>query len=221
LRLKRSNTIGRGSRRSGCLRRHLRRALRGCLDGVCLGDGCWRGALGLKIGDLALLLEALAGAWEAIFKLGLREAVVETVAGGLHIGGEGARARRLSALNQNQGKRNERKQRDPAPSVVPGATATRWPDRVRHSRRAGRTRTITALEFRICPDHPPIAPTFNGDRISARWSLGDVKLPGKNPHTRHDRENTKSCRDCGIVTLFSQSWARLRCLLLHLRYLNT
>jgi hypothetical protein len=45
--------------------------------------------LGLEISDLALL-ETLACAWEAISELGLREAVVKTIAGGLRIGGEGA-----------------------------------------------------------------------------------------------------------------------------------
>lgn len=80
--------------------------MRRCLNSGCLGDGCWCAAARLEISDLTLL-ETLACAREAILELGLREAVVKTIAGGLYIGSEGACAWRLSALNQNEGKRNE------------------------------------------------------------------------------------------------------------------
>jgi hypothetical protein len=108
--------------------------LRRCLNSGCLGDSCWCAAAGLEISDLTLL-ETLACAWEAIFELGLREAVVKTIAGGLRIGGEGSWTWRLSALNQSKGKRDERKQSDPAPSLRLGA-GPGLPGRAHECRRA-------------------------------------------------------------------------------------
>src|ERR1700733_2739797 len=65
------------------------------------------------------------------------------------------------------------------------ATGIAFPRRkARYARRIRCTRAIIDLEFRTRPDHPPTAPIFNGDRISARWRLGDVKLPGKIPTSR-------------------------------------
>jgi hypothetical protein len=62
---------------------------------------------------------------------------------------------------------------------------------------------IKRLEFR--PDHPPITPISSDDwRISARWRLGDVKLPGnKSPFPSDPKEHEIVSRLWGGHRLFA------------------
>ena len=127
------------------------------------------------------LFKTLACGREAIPELRFREPVVEAIGravrmGGLHIGGEAARARRLPTLRQHERQRQKCRQRgEPAPSLraigllraigsLGAIGMSGFSRRGAHGvRRIRCTRAMTALEFRTRPDHPPIAPRFNGD----------------------------------------------------------
>jgi hypothetical protein len=98
------------------------------------------------------------GGREAIAKLGRREAVDKSIPRrGLRIGGQHCRGRRLTALNENERQRDQRRQNgDPAQSGKKDAMlrGLRTP-MPRRSRRRWPACAIKRLEFR--PDHPPNA----------------------------------------------------------------
>jgi hypothetical protein len=135
--------------------------------------GRWNGSCGASdatrygVGaGCAALFQTLARAREAIPELRFREAVVEGSARRRHIGGQRACVRRLSALNQHEGKRDEgRQQRDPAPEMQAAIVANRAPGTRRRIRSKRPAHALIVLEFRTRPDHPPTAPIFNRVRI--------------------------------------------------------
>jgi hypothetical protein len=109
------------------------------------------------------LHEALTGGRETVVELRGGEAVYETVpGGGLRIGGEHSGARRLAALNENEGQRDKcRENGDRAPSSKAGAmpARARAPRGVRQNHMAY---AIRGAEFQIRPDHPPTVPKSTG-----------------------------------------------------------